>query len=99
MKSFDEQKQEIMDNFDWARVHKTMKLLKWTWATSAQKNRIPSIAEIKRVAEDHLMSLYTSEYFVNEEDCSSSSGGFSARKENGYLSLSFVVTDWDTNYE
>lgn len=86
---FEKQKKIIMDNFDWEKVHKVMKFLKWTWATSLEDNSVPSIRELKLSALWHLNSLDKENLYC------SSSGGLIARKVNGNYYLAFELTSWD----
>lgn len=49
-----EQIDEIMDDFDFDKVHEIMTALNWTWVTSENKNYPPDIWEIKKSARSHL---------------------------------------------
>jgi hypothetical protein len=84
---------EIMDNFDFGEVHRTMKHLGWTWASLS--DRAPSVPDefrLRRSARKRLYNLF-------EEDlCKTASGGLVATKDDGYLSLEFVLSDWESKY-
>lgn len=82
---------EIMNNFDFEKVHKVMVFLKWSWAGYG----VPDIKTIKKAAKEVLMDLIKDS---NEHDiCELQTGGFTARieKSNKYMSLSFVIADWN----
>ena len=71
-----EQIDEVMDTFDFARVEKIMAALDWKWATSeGNKNEIPDEYEIRRSARKRMRDAAKVGY--------SSSGGFSARLIEG----------------
>jgi hypothetical protein len=83
-KQMKKQIREIMDNFDFARVHDVMKKLNWRWVGA-----VPTKKEIKKQAKSLLR--HVSSY--NEIVCSST-GGLRAENNNGQLRLAFEVTDW-----
>lgn len=79
---------QIMDNFNFENVHKTMVLLDWKWCTC---NGIPTIEELRMSARKMMID-------VIERNCYSvSSGGFKTewKKDEEYLLLSFHVSEWD----
>ena len=83
---------DIMDNFDFDRVHKTMELLDWHWATS-KDGGVPTVDEIRDVAADILWEL------VNSNNEFIATGGLEARKDfsdpsNPFIELKFVVEEW-----
>ncbi len=79
---------EIMDNFDFQKVHTTMKALKWAWAGEG----IPEIPSIKKQARRLLKDS------LKNKTCNAT-GGFHVQyssDENGeYVHIMFVVADWD----
>lgn len=83
---------EIVDNFDFERVHEVMESLNWGWAQS--EGRVPEIAEMKTFVRNLFLDLY--KYESNQVSC----GGFVAEKdEDDELELSFVVANWFTEGE
>ncbi len=70
-----EQIDEIMDDFEFDKVHQIMTALKWKWVTSENPKEVPELWEIKKAARSHLKSAVKSE--------SSSSGGFTAQFREG----------------
>lgn len=85
-KKFHKWVENIMDEFDFDRVHKTMRLLNWKWAGVG----VPDITEIRKCAIYILNSAYQSE----SGHCAT--GGFEAKVTKHGVSLKFVVADWDT---
>ena len=90
----------IIENFNWEKVHKTMVALKWTWWDSA--NAAPSTGSLFRCATGLLHDAY--DRAEKEKcDCSSATGGFRAQalvnddtKEVESLRLSFEVCNWES---
>ena len=85
-----EKKLYILANFDFHTVTKTMKALNWTWATI---EGIPTFGQLYQQADRLLSEVIeapASRYYVG-------TGGFKASKEDGFLSLEFTVTDFDTD--
>ena len=80
---------EIMENFDFEEVHKTMTLLNWEWGL---RLHAPTLSEIKEKAQRLLISVANNP----NKDCWSACGGFRVEKfDDNYLLLLFVVTGWD----
>jgi hypothetical protein len=97
---------EIMEEFDFARVRKAMVALDWKWGGSDY--RIPNIDELREAAERLLRGAaesrlggYRDEH--HEVGIISATGGFKATawcnetktKITG-LDLEFIVTNWDS---
>ena len=87
----DKQIEEIMDNFNFNKVHRVMVSLGWVYAMEG----VPTLESIKKTALGHL------KHVKNTEDCISiESGGFRASIKEGegqkYLILQFIVASWDT---
>ena len=97
---------EIMEEFNFARVYKAMVSLDWRWISS--KNKIPSIESLRKEAERLLRGAAKSRLgnFIDthhEVGIISATGGFKAtawcneaRTEITGLRLEFIVADWDT---
>jgi hypothetical protein len=94
---------EIISNFNWDRVHRTMELLNWTWVYSQTESGVPSIGELFIQARKMLydvISLAERE----KNDCVISTGGFMALahydanyKQICNLQLIFNLTSWDVD--
>lgn len=84
---YPEQIDEIMDYFDFRRVHETMKALNWTWADTAPD--VPEEYQLRQVARQ-LLRRVSERKFPGLV----ATGGFVAKREAGRLSLEFVVSEW-----
>jgi hypothetical protein len=89
---------EIMTNFDFPKVHKVMKKLKWKWASSQTEDKIPSQYELHKKAEQLIRDAM-------ERKVSFITGGFVVRYRQGVdpttgffedVTLSFEVTSWSS---
>ncbi len=83
---------EIMDNFDFDKVHRCMIALDWKWDIADCKG-IPDIVDLRRMARRLLREC------VDKNE--GSTGGFAAGidRDGGCLWLSFVVENWDAYKE
>jgi len=96
---------KILDEFNFARVHKAMVALDWKWAGC--ENKIPSIESLRNEAHRLLRGAANSRLyeFKHEhwlEGIQNSTGGFQAmawcsedKTKIVRLDLKFVVTEWD----
>jgi len=78
----------IMDWFDFEKVHKTMKALRWEWVGAEEK--IPCQGEIRERARQLLTEAIQTEMSIG-------TGGFQVTyiPVEGFLKLEFVVSEWD----
>jgi hypothetical protein len=81
---------EILDEFDFEKVHKVMVALNWTWHSN---DGVPSIGDLRRAARELLNDLVRGEF-----RCVGTKG-FYAYMENGLIGLRFQVTDWEVEIE
>ena len=89
---------DIMDNFDFEKVHEAMTLLGWRWVDHETKEfHIPEISALRKRARRLMQDAMGS----HMPSYSTATGGFQVHKttEEGevFLSLSFVLTEWN-NY-
>lgn len=94
---------EIIENFDWERVHKTMEALNWTWHDS--EGETPTLGALFRCASGLLHDAYDGAK-MTEKSYSVATGGFIVRafvddetKEIYSLRLAFEVCNWDSYVE
>jgi len=73
--TFQEQVDNIMDEFEFERVHEIMKAVNWTWLDDG----VPYVSDLRKEARRHLYAL--------RDIALSSSCGFTAMKINGVLDL------------
>lgn len=83
--SIQEQIDEIMDRFDFHKVHRVMEFLGWEWGGDG----VPDVPAIRQRAR-YLMNEVASNDFR-----ATSTGGLRAEFWGGYLRLSFEVESWD----
>ena len=81
---------EIMDCFDFEKVHSCMVALNWHWFSAGG---VPEKHEIRSSARGILRECIAGRSY--------GTGGFyaSINKEDGVLSLQFIVADWDAYKE
>lgn len=101
--------EDIMDEFNFARVHKAMVALDWKWALPS--NSIPSIDELRKEAERLLRNVaeIRLDMFIDEDwnaPIICSTGGFSAtawcdedKTKIRRLELEFIVSSWGSRID
>ena len=82
---------EILDEFEFELVHRTMKALDWKWAGCEVE--IPSIGDLRRQARVLLQELLRNTYRCT------GTGGLYAYKEDGLIGLRFEVTRYEVEKE
>jgi hypothetical protein len=89
---------DILDEFDFDKVHKVMEFLDWTWF----KDDMQSPAEVPTKGDLRKQARRLMNNCIKHEECSTGTGGFYVRKSTydgvPYYELQFVVTSWN-NYE
>jgi hypothetical protein len=92
---------EIVENFNWDKVYKTMEALSWKWVDS--EGETPSIGRLITTATRLLRDAYDGAE-KEQETYLSGTGGFEAvcymDGDDMYrLELRFVVASWDVDIE
>lgn len=92
---------EIVENFNWDKVYRTMDALGWIWVDS--EGETPSTGRLITTATRLLRDAYDGAE-KEQETYLSGTGGFEAvchvDKDSMYrLELRFVVTSWDVDIE
>ena len=95
---------DIMNNFDFDKVHRVMTVLDWRWALAdSEHTAVPDIQQIRDTARNMLTECTSRARKVSGQ-FTIGSGGLYAHAEyepsNGkvYQKLAFELTNWD-NYE
>lgn len=83
----EEKIEQIMENFDFEKVHKVMVALEWEWHFGRGASGIPSVYTLKEEASRLLSDAWMTKTTV-------STGGFSAVYDDCYITLSFIVEEW-----
>lgn len=84
---------EIMDNFDFARVHNAMVALKWEWSSTGG---VPELSQVKKMARKLLRETMENKDLDNGSYIST--GGFKVSKYEKHYELSFEVESWDSAF-
>lgn len=86
---------EIVQEFDYAKVHKVMNFLNWTYAF---KPNVPSIEELKKYSLEQMIYC-ANKTFEYKSKCTTECGGFRITidpdEKNFYIRLSFSLTSWE----
>ena len=82
-----DQSYEIIERFDFEKVHAYMQLTDWKWCTSNGDMEVPSIEELKSTAEGLLNKLVW-----EDKNKFVATGGFHAYKFDWGLQLVFSLT-------
>lgn len=103
--------EELLDEFDFDKVHQVMQYLNWTWVSERHGGEVgesevavPSRAAIRKHARSSLLEAAKRAY-GGDEYHSSICGGFMVRaewdkeKEKMYLRLSFELESMDNYYD
>ena len=77
---------EILDEFDFERVHQTMKALNWTWHDT---DGVPTIGDLRRQARTLLQELLKHNYYCT------GTGGLFAYRIADTVGLRFEVTSYE----
>lgn len=94
MKSYQDQIDEIMDWFNFEKVHETMVAVDWRWYRN-HNLATPTVQELRQEARK-LLKAVSDRKMVAFAAC----GGLQAtRSSEGTLKLQFVVTEWDSEKE
>jgi hypothetical protein len=80
--------EEIMDEFDFEIVHRTMKALDWKWAGF---DGTPTIGDLRRMARELLNDLIKNKYEVT------GSGGLFAYRMGATVGLRFELTSYEVD--
>jgi len=88
---------EIIDNFNWERIHKVMVFLQWKYLNE----EIPEIDDLKLLSKNLLDNIWLSTTKQQNETWSIKSGGFKAtasynsnKKRIDFLKLEFILSDY-----
>jgi len=98
-----DQIEDILDNFDFDKVKKTMDALQWLWYDTIG---VPEISDLRKCARRLLTEASEKVMNINEMPAESNmaTGGFRATAyryddtDKIYFRLAFEVTTWD-NYD
>ena len=103
---------DIIDNFDFEKVHKVMEFLNWQyWDDSVKGQHVPDIHELRAAARRRIKDALREIEKTNQLRMTYDSGGFVATveidpdnienedlKKHIFISLSFVLEGWNNYY-
>ena len=94
----DSQIKDILNNFDFERVHEVMQLLNWQWFNSTTEDKVPSYGELVMQAQSLLQQAVKGLSKEQGNYFSTGTGGFNAiaiRCEDGHIvvELQFNIAD------
>lgn len=82
-----EQRDIILNDFDFKKVKKVMTSLDWVWVDENQMKYQPTVDDLRKVAGFCLDNVIKSK----DEECVYCAGGFEALKIENQIELRFVV--------
>jgi hypothetical protein len=93
---------EILDNFDFEKVHRVMKLLNWEWMVSV--GGVPEIQDLKAEVRARLKEVYTNAKTLKRETYLTYCGGLKVQYSSGKdeagdwesFEVDFVLENWRT---
>lgn len=101
--NFNEQREEVLDNFDFEKVAKVMRYLDWTWAGNEEP---PSVYQLIKQSTSMLNDAYISvmemykkgkkEAYMNIQTCGFSATASYYENQGLCLNLEFVIASWKT---
>jgi hypothetical protein len=92
---------EIIDSFDFRKVHYVMQYVDWKYAKPDGTVSLPEISDLKRVARSCLRNAYRYSLKYGDDASVVGSGGFEAQyfpaneKEGPMFRLRFVLSEWE----
>ena len=98
--------EEVIENFDFEKVHEVMKILNWKWDgdNPGELPTIPTVEKMKEVVKDLFRSMEDQIEIAKSStwfDCTSTSsaGGFRATIDGDVYTLEFVLEEYETDLE
>jgi len=82
-----EQIKLIMNDFDFKKIHSTMKFLNWKWSYENGEKKVPTVSDLISVAEFCLNKVANS----TDDSTTFNVGGFEADKKDNMLELRFIL--------
>ncbi len=96
---------EIMNQFDFNKVHKCMKLMDWKWGIFSKESapnityNVPTLENIKNSAKDLITTVIIS-YLRTKTSGFTGTGGLEIfyNHQQDYIEIKFVLTEWIDDY-
>ena len=92
---------EVMDWFDFDKVHSVMTILKWYWGGEDGVPQIPEIQILRKHVRDYMKQTYYDLLNENKDFYAMASGGFVVeciKDEDGFIQFNvrFELANWNT---
>ena len=87
---------DVMEGFDFNKVHDVMVSLDWHWVNKNNESAVPSLYQLIKEAERLLRTAAA--HYMEKEFYVTGSGGFMSVLWDGALTLQFVLAEY-TAYE
>lgn len=100
--TFDKAWNNILENFDWVKVHKVMEALEWKYYDTSPELTCPSIGSLVKTGQYACQSAWKQyETYKGKEHWYCGTGGFEAEVwvdecDEPQLRLQFVVAGWES---
>lgn len=106
--------EEVIENFDFEKVHEVMKMLNWKWDgdNPGELPTIPTVEKMKEVVKDLFRSMEDQiekgtkggTWYCTCPDCTSytstgTAGGFRATIDGDVYTLEFILEEYETDLE
>ena len=90
--------EEILDEFDFRKVHKMMEKLEWKWSFLEGKYEVPKISEMKKTCRRLFFDSFENFTKYNMSESNASTGGFCVtvykdEKSNEQVMLQFILEE------
>lgn len=87
---------DIMDWFDFDRVHKVMVALDWKWVNAEEG--VPNQAELRQQVRRLMKDCYHKAHYGSDVIYGLGTGGFEVEynKEGDYFEVRFIATRWES---
>ena len=82
---------QVMEQFDFERVHNIMQYLNWKWAIGNGEMAVPNSYRIMKCADRLLRGV--AQHYGDDEFHSRGTGGFVASLDSECLTLQFILTE------
>ena len=87
---------QVMENFDFEKVHNVMLYLDWRWTVENEERTVPSLYRLMKIADSLLRDA--ANHYGDQEFYSVGTGGFIASLDNGTLALQFLLTEMTSDH-
>lgn|SRR5574344_1503084 len=102
--------EEVIENFDFEKVHEVMKMLNWKWDgdNPGELPTIPTVEKMKEVVKDLFRSMEdqiakdvakSGTWFPSDCTSTGTAGGFRATIDDDVYTLEFVLEEYETDLE